>query len=63
MELKKIKRIFPDKYDKIYKKLLYFSEKGYLEISEKDIKLTLNGIYLGHTIDAEILKICLENKK
>ena len=63
VELKKIKRIFPDKYDKIYKKLLYFSEKGYLEISEKDIKLTLNGIYLGHTIDAEILKICLENKK
>lgn len=54
-----IKNIFPDKYSKIYNKLLDFSEKGYLTIENNIITLTTNGVYYGHSIDYEILKLCL----
>lgn len=59
IDLDFIKNIFPDKYSIIYNKLLYFSKKGYLTIENNIVTLTTDGVYYGHSIDYEILKLCL----
>ena len=59
IDLNSIKNIFPDKYLEIYNKLLDFSQEGYLTIENDIVTLTNDGIYYGHSIDYEILKLCL----
>lgn len=59
ISLEEINILFPEKYSVIYKKLVEFSENGYLEIKDGVINLTEDGVYFGHSIDYEILKLCL----